>query len=468
VSAFASASAIAAAVRGGHVSAVSVTEDALDRISRQDGRVNAFTAVLAERAMAQARGVDNLVTSGRDPGPLAGVPFAVKNLFDIEGLTTLAGSIIEADKAPAATDAPLVARLKAAGAVLLGALNMDEYAYGFTTENSHYGPTRNPHDLDRVSGGSSGGSAAAVAAGFTALSLGSDTNGSIRVPASFCGVYGLKPTYGRLTRRGTYPFVHSLDHVGPFARSVADLALAYDVCQGPDLLEPNCADRPAELAMPELGEPIRDLRVGVLGGWFEAGASAESLLAVDLAGEALGAVRDVILKDAEAARAAAFCLTGFEGGQLHLDDLRERPDDFDPATRDRLIAGVMQTPQTMAVVRRLRAAYLAQARALFEDFDLLIAPATPFSATRIGEPMIELGGKPVLVRANAGLYAQPISFIGLPVIAAPVKTGARLPIGVQMIAAPWAEQILFRAAAFLEREGVTGVTDPVVQPELVH
>jgi AtzE family amidohydrolase len=468
VSSFASACDIADAVRGGRITAVSVAEDALDRIHRRDGRVNAFTAVLADRALAQAHGVDATVQAGRDPGPLAGVPFAVKNLFDIEGLTTLAGSIIEAGKPPAAEDAPLVARFKAAGAVLLGALNMDEYAYGFTTENSHYGPTRNPHDLDRVSGGSSGGSAAAVAAGFTALSLGSDTNGSIRVPASFCGVYGLKPTYGRLTRRGTYPFVHSLDHVGPFARTVADLALAYDVCQGADPLESNCADRPVALATPELGKSVTDLRVGVLGGWFETGASAESLLAVDLAGEALRAVRDVILKDAEAARAGAFCLTGFEGGRLHLDDLRKRPSDFDPATRDRLIAGVMQAPESMAMVRRLRAAYLAQARALFARFDVLIAPATPFSATRLDEPMIEFGGRQVLVRANAGLYAQPISFIGLPVIAAPVKTGARLPIGVQMIAAPWAEQTLFRAAAFLEREGVIGVTDPVVEPELIH
>jgi Asp-tRNA(Asn)/Glu-tRNA(Gln) amidotransferase A subunit family amidase len=227
-------------------------------------------------------------------------------------------------------------------------------------------------------------------------------------------------------------------------------------------------DRGVSPAFPNLGKPVSDLRVGVLGGWFETSAAPESLLAVDLAGEALGAIRGVMLRDAEAARAAAFCLTGLEGGQLHLNDLRARPDDFDPATRDRLIAGVMQPPETLAAVRRLRAAYLGEARALFEDFDILIAPATPFSATRIGEPMIELGGKPMLVRANAGLYAQPISFIGLPVIAAPVKTGARLPIGVQLIAAPWAEQTLFRAAAFLEREGVAGVTDPLAAPELVH
>jgi AtzE family amidohydrolase len=319
MSRFASAASTALAVQAGQISATRVTEDALERIGGEGGRINAFTAIMADDALAQARMVDATVRAGGDPGPLAGISFAVKNLFDIKGLTTLAGSIIEAEKPPASEDAPLVARLKAAGAVLLGALNMDEYAYGFTTENSHYGPTYNPHDVGRVSGGSSGGSAAAVAAGFAAISLGSDTNGSIRVPASFCGVYGLKPTFGRLTRRGTYPFVHSLDHVGPFARSTADLALAYDVCQGPDPLEPNCANKPFAPATSELGKPATELRVGVLGGWFETGASPESLLAVDLAGEALRASRGVILRDAEAARAAAFCLTGFEGGQLHLD-----------------------------------------------------------------------------------------------------------------------------------------------------
>jgi len=153
--------------------------------------------------------------------PLAGVPYAVKNLFDVQGLTTLAGSRINRDRPPAKQDAVLVARMRAAGAVLLGALNMDEYAYGFTTENTHYGPTRNPHDPSRTAGGSSGGSAAAVAAGLVPIALGSDTNGSIRVPSSLCGIFGLKPTYGRLSRSGTYPFVASLDHLGPFARSAA-------------------------------------------------------------------------------------------------------------------------------------------------------------------------------------------------------------------------------------------------------
>lgn len=244
------AATMADAVRGGAVSATALVQASLARIEATDGRVNAFTDRTQRRALQRAAALDaQLVGGDADQAralPLLGVPFAVKNLFDIEGLSTLAGSKIERDSPPAKADATLVQRLEAAGAVLVGALNMDEYAYGFTTENSHVGPVRNPHDLTRIAGGSSGGSGAAVAAGQVPLTLGSDTNGSIRVPASLCGVFGLKPTFGRLPRTGSYPFVSSLDHLGPFARSVRDLALSYDAMQGPESgpsRDPGCAQR---------------------------------------------------------------------------------------------------------------------------------------------------------------------------------------------------------------------------------
>src|SRR5512138_63716 len=196
---------IADAVRAGNVRAHDVVSNALDRIAQRNAALNAFTHVLQEQALADAEAIDRRVASAQDPGPLAGVPFAAKNLFDIAGITTLAGSKIHANRPAAARDATAVARLRAAGAILVGALNMDEYAYGFTTENTHYGATRNPHDLSRIAGGSSGGSAAAVAGGLVPLALGTDTNGSIRVPAALCGVFALKPTFGRVSRAGVVP-----------------------------------------------------------------------------------------------------------------------------------------------------------------------------------------------------------------------------------------------------------------------
>ena len=235
--------AIAEAVRGRELRARDLTEASLASIRAHNDKLNCFTRVLEREALAAADTVDRRIAAGGDPGPLAGVPFAAKNLFDIAGVTTLAGSKILAGNPPAAQDATAVERLKRAGAVLVGATNMDEFAYGFVTENAHYGVTRNPHDQSRVAGGSSGGSAASVAAGMVPLSLGSDTNGSIRVPAAFCGVYGLKATYGRISRAGAFLFAASFDHVGPFARSTRDLAVAFDVLHGPDPRDPVCSQQ---------------------------------------------------------------------------------------------------------------------------------------------------------------------------------------------------------------------------------
>src|SRR6266513_3549615 len=264
-----SASDIAQAVAGRKLSALSVTEAALARIARHDEVLNSFTDVTADRARAKARAVDAAVAAGQNAGPLAGVPFAVKNLFDVQGLPTRAGSKINRDLKPSARDATLIERMEAAGAVLVGALNMGEYAYDFTGENVHDGPSRNPHDVTRMTGGSSGGSGGAVGGGLVPLALGSDTNGSIRVPSSFCGIFGLKPTYGRLSRARSFPFVFSLDHLGPFARNVVDLALAYDAMQGSDPDDAGCAMRPAEPIMPLLKQDTGALRIAIAGGYFQ-------------------------------------------------------------------------------------------------------------------------------------------------------------------------------------------------------
>ena len=346
----------------------------------------------------------------------------------------------------------MIERLEAAGAVLVGALNMGEYAYDFTGENVHDGASRNPHDLDRMTGGSSGGSGAAVGGGLVPLALGTDTNGSIRVPASLCGIYGLKPTYGRLSRARTFPFVASLDHVGPFARSVRDLALAYDAMQGPDAADPVCADHAVAPVTPLLTRGIDDLRIAVAGGYFKCKA-AEPLAALDRVASALGANRDIDIPQVERARAAAFVITASEGASLHLDRIRTRARDYDPAVRDRLIAGAM-TPATYVIkAQKFRRWHREQVLKIFEDVDAILAPATPCAAPLIGQQTFLFGGVEMPVRANLGLYTQPISFIGLPVVAVPVPL-APLPIAVQIIAAPWREDVALRVAYALEAQGV--------------
>jgi AtzE family amidohydrolase len=284
-----SALEIARGVRGGTLRAVDVIAGTLARIDALDAEINAFTSRLDAKARCDATAIDDAIAAGRDPGPLAGVPFAVKNLYDIAGVTTIAGARIHAQRPPAARDATLVQRLKASGAILVGAVNMDAYAYGFTTENTHYGATRNPHDTRLTAGGSSGGSAAAVAAAMVPLTLGSDTNGSIRVPASFCGVFGLRPTFGRLSRTGTLPFVHDLDVLGPFAASAADLALAYDATCGPDQEDPVCSERDWTPLGPTLAQGIDGLRIAVCDGFFEHPLDPHARSAVQLAASALSA-----------------------------------------------------------------------------------------------------------------------------------------------------------------------------------
>jgi aspartyl-tRNA(Asn)/glutamyl-tRNA(Gln) amidotransferase subunit A len=454
-----SACEIAGAVAGRTLSAEGVTEATLARIARHDQVLNCFTDVTAARARAKARAIDAAIASGRRVGPLAGVPFAVKNLFDVRGLATRAGSKINRELAPASRDATLIERLEAAGAVLVGALNMGEYAYDFTGENVHDGPSRNPHDPTRMTGGSSGGSGGAVGGGLVPIALGSDTNGSIRVPSSFCGIFGLKPTYGRLSRARSFPFVASLDHLGPFARSAGDLALAYDTMQGPDADDAACTTRPAEPVAALLAQGIGDLRVAIAGGYFQNNVFPEAVEAVARLAKALGATRTVEIPEAARARAAAYVITTTEGASLHLDRLRKRAGDFDPAVRDRLLAGAMIPAPLVDRAQKFRRWYRARVLELFRTVDVTLAPATPCVAPKLGQVNFVLDGVQMPVRANIGIHTQPISFIGLPVVAVPVPLEP-MPIGVQIIAAPWREDIALRVAHALERIGVVAAPRP--------
>jgi len=445
---------IRAALKQGAISAREIAQQTLDNIDTQNPSLNAYTHVTRERMLSEADLLDRSRAQGQTLPSLAAIPYAVKNLFDVTGETTLAGASLFSDNPPAKQDAWVVNTLAAQGALLSGMLNMDAYAYGFTTENSHYGATRNPHDTTRIAGGSSGGSAAAVTAGLVTFSLGSDTNGSIRVPASLCGIFGLKPTFGRLSRSGSQPFVASLDHVGPFARRVRDLAAVYDVMQGTDVEDRFQAEKPITQTESLLPRGQQGLRCAVLAGDFQQWCNDDAKAAVQQVAQALEAIAEVELPQAELARSAAFILTAAEGGNQYLPQLRSQPERFEPLSRERLLAGAMLPAAWYLQAQRFRSHFQQQVLPLFEHWDILIAPATPCGATEIGQETMRINGTDLPIRASMGMLTQPISFLGLPVVTVPLKTAAGLPIGLQLIAPPWREDLALRAAYALEQRGV--------------
>ncbi|MFK3704693.1 AtzE family amidohydrolase [Klebsiella sp. NPDC088457] len=443
------------ALADGELSAREMARSTLDDIARVNPQLNAWTQITERRMLAEADHIDALRRAKQPLPALAGIAYAVKNLFDVAGETTLAGARLFSAQPPAAVDGWAVRQIHAAGGLLSGMLNMDAYAYGFTTENSHYGATHNPHDLQRIAGGSSGGSAAAVAAGLVHFSLGSDTNGSIRVPASLCGIFGLKPTFGRLSRAGSHPFVASLDHIGPFARHVDDLATVYDVLQGRDPDDDFQADRAVAPTSHLLERGAEGLRCGVLGGYFTRWCDDDARAAVARVAQALDAREEHLFPEAELARSAAFIISASEGGNQYLPALRREPERFEPNSRERLLAGAMIPSAWYLQAQRFRRHARQAARTLFAHADVLIAPATPCSATVIGEHTMEINGQALPIRASMGMLTQPISFLGLPVVTVPLRTAAGRPIGVQLIAAPFNEQACLRAARVLEAMGIS-------------
>lgn len=433
---------IAAQVRTGRTRAVDVADEMLAELARRDPDLNAVTRLLPERARREAATVDAAVAAGRDPGPLAGVPYGVKDLFDVAGLPTTAGSSLYADAPPAGADALAATRLREAGAVLVATLNMDEFAYGFATINARHGTTRNPHDTARLAGGSSGGSAAVVAAGMLPFSLGSDTNGSIRVPASLTGTYGLKPTHEDLPLAGVFPFAESFDDIGPFANSVADMQAVWEV------LAARAAD-PAPSG----------LRVARLGGRFRENADADQLAGIDAIAPDAPLIE---LPEIARARSAAFLITAYEGGALHRRALSRNAMAFDPATRDRLLAGALLPDALYQEAQAFRRTYKARMAALVADFDVLLAPATPCVAPSVDDPRILIDGALSPARADLGIHTQPISFLGLPSLSVPLRRPGRLPLGLQLIGRAHREADLFAFAAGLEARGIIGWSEPGV------
>jgi 1-carboxybiuret hydrolase len=430
-----SVSKIAEQVRNHHRSAVDMVDHALDVIAAKNGAINAFTTVTADRARKRAREIDALVASGKNPGPLAGVPFAAKDLFDIESVVTLAGSRVLASNPPATQDAAAIRALEQAGGILVGALNMEEFAYGFLTDNAHYGRTRNPLDLERTAGGSSGGTGAAVASGMVPLALGTDTNGSIRIPASFCGVVGMKPTFGRVSSVGMVPLAPSQDHVGWIGNCVSDVALAWRVLSGD------------AGTFEEISSPV----IGVADGYFADRMTGEARSAMATACAHLGPLRTVEIPFPDAARAAAYAITSSEASALRLEELRRCPEQFDPSTRYRFLAGALLPAAWYIKAKRFQTWFRAQLEQLFNDVDLLLLPASPFVAPRFGEESIEIDGKSYSVRPTIGRFTQPISSAGLPIVCLPIPGVAPLPIGVQLVGRPNSENLVLATALKLEQ-----------------
>lgn len=417
---------------------MSVIETAIAAVSSDKNQ--AVTRILSDRAHRAAAKIDKAIAAGRDPGLLAGVPFGVKDLFDIRGVSTTAGSKLYARSKPAEKDADAVHRLEEAGAIAVATLNMDEFAYGFATINAHYGTTKNPYDTSCLVGGSSGGSAAAVASGMLPFSLGSDTNGSIRIPASLTGLYGLKPTHGGLPIGGVFPFAHSFDDIGAFTRSIGDLDLIWGILAG---------DR----------KPSRvgNARIGQLGGRFLENLEADQVAAMKV----ISADAPIVeLPNMPMARSAAFVITAYEGGALHRDALARNPMAFDPQVRDRLLAGALLPSGLYDEAQAFRRLLCETVDALIAEFDVLLAPATPTYAPSIRNPFIFIDGARSPARADLGIHTQPISFLGLPSLSVPIHRPGRLPLGLQLVGRRGGEASLLSFAATLEERGLTGWTAP--------
>jgi len=437
-------------LRRGEISPVELTRAHLERIQALDPRLNCFLTLAPEAALDEARRAEAALRGGGPHPPLLGAPLALKDLFETCGLRTTAGSAFFDDRVPE-QDAAAVEKLRRAGAVILGKLNLHEIALGVTNVNPHYGPCRNPWDPERVSGGSSGGSAAALAAGLCLGALGTDTGGSIRIPASLCGVVGLKPTCGRVSLRGVVPLSWNLDHAGPMARSVADTALLYRVIAGYDPLDPASADVPVE-PVPERGE-LQGLRVALAGGEFFSRADAEVLQAVEAAARVfaeLGArVEPVALDEAREAARANGQMTTADAAAFHRRRLAENPQGFGEDVLRRLQAGAALSSTEYSLARRAQAEFRRRMERFFEEYDLLLTPTTPIAA-----PPIE-GPDAVEQAALLTRFTAPFNLSGLPALSLPCGfTAAGLPIGLQVVAAPWQEAKLLSAG--LAYEGAAG------------
>ena len=447
----------ASALRARRVSSLELITAALERTERLNEKLRAFITVTAEQALEQARDADRELAAGTDRGPLHGIPIAYKDLFATRGVRTTAGSLVYKDNVPD-FDATVVERLRAAGAISLGKLNMHEMAYGITSANPHFGPVCNPWDLARSPGGSSGGSAAVVATHIVAMAMGTDTGGSIRIPASFCGTVGLKPTYGRVSRYGVLPLGYSLDHMGPLTRTVRDAAVVLNAIAGPDPRDPTASRRDVDDYVPAEGCSIRGLRIGFPENFFfeRLDSDVESAVRGAIArAESLGAtVRQVKLPDMDALNAVARMVLLAEASAVATPAL-DRRELFGPDVLALFDQGRLVPAVDYINAQRLRKRMRRQFDAIWNEVDCLFTPTTPNTAPKIGDTTVRLGGKDEDVRLATTRLVRGINALGYPALSIPCGlSGSGMPIGLQIIGPAFEEARILQAGAALEDGGV--------------
>lgn len=445
----------AAALRQRQVSSVELTLECLARIEKWNPELNAFLTVTADVALEQARKADAERASGLDRGPLHGIPIAHKDLFCTRGIRTTGGSKTFAEFVPE-FDATVVQRLANAGAVMIGKTNLHEHAYGITSENPHYGAVRNPWDPERSPGGSSGGSGVAVATGMALAATGTDTGGSIRVPASWCGITGLKPTFGRVSKYGVLPLGYTLDHPGPMAQTVRDTALLFEAMAGFDPKDPSSVDRPVPRCMPAEGEPsLRGIRIGLPRNFFFDRIDKEVDGAVYLmayTAEDLGAeLQRVQVPDGEQLNTLAHITLLSEAAAVHEPYLRKRRKTYGDDVRTLLDMGRVIPAVDYLQAQRLRKRILGVYLDILRRVDALLVPATPMTAPRIGQKQVEIRGEMEDTRIAATRLLRGFNLLGLPVLSMPAGYSSDgLPIGMQLVGRPWDEPLLLRIGAALE------------------
>ena len=440
-------------LRARELSCAELVEQALAGTER-DKALNAFITVTASQARARARELDTELSSGNDLGPLHGIPVAFKDLYFTKGVKTTNGSKLFADFTPD-YDATVVAKLEAAGAISIGKLNMHECAYGITSSNPHYGPVRNPHNPDHIPGGSSGGSGTAVATGTIFCGMGSDTGGSIRIPASFCGVVGLKATFGRVSRHGCFPLGLSLDHMGPLTRTVRDAALVLNAIAGPDGHDEACTARPVEDYLPGSQASLKGTRIGLPENFYVEKLDTEVRdafrHALELA-EAEGArIVPVRIPDPDGLIAVARVILLAEGSSV-MQPHWHRRDDFGPDVLTLFDQGRLVPATQYINAQRVRREMMRDYAKLFEQIDVLFTPAIPMPAPRIGQTTVRLGDSDEDTRLSTTRFMRGINVLGNPAMSIPCGwSAAGLPIGLQIVGRPWAERAMLDSAAAMEQ-----------------